>query len=121
MSFGGRSWPINPADMNLGPISRTGQTCIGAIFDLGMGSNIPANSGPGWVIGDTFLVRKAWVLLSECNQFTRNARKMCTPSTGLTLLLSASPSSRQLLVDLAWLLETTTPAPQQHGMWSIVS
>jgi len=54
MSFGGRVWPINPADMNLGPVG-SGQ-CAGAIFDLTAGSNIPVGRGnPSWVVGATFL------------------------------------------------------------------
>lgn len=57
MAFGGKLWPIAPADMNLGQGSG-GTMCLGAIFDLTLGSNIEANSGnPSWVVGDTFLVR----------------------------------------------------------------
>ncbi|KAJ7467054.1 aspartic peptidase A1 [Mycena latifolia] len=55
MAFGGKSWPIDPADLNLGPGSG-GSMCLGGIFDLTLGSNIEANSGnPTWVVGDTFL------------------------------------------------------------------
>ncbi|KAJ7933949.1 aspartic peptidase A1 [Mycena leptocephala] len=55
MAFGGKLWPIAPADMNLGQGSG-GTMCLGAIFDLTLGSNIEANSGnPSWVVGDTFL------------------------------------------------------------------
>lgn len=58
MTFGGKSWPIDPADMNLGPVDRRGQFCLGGIFDLTLGSDIGAGSGnPSWVVGDTFLVR----------------------------------------------------------------
>ncbi|TEB37333.1 acid protease [Coprinellus micaceus] len=47
---------ICPDDMNLGPVTSTGQQCAGAIFDLTMGSNIPVGSGnPGWIVGATFL------------------------------------------------------------------
>lgn len=57
MSFGGKAWPISTQDMNTGPATRGSSTCLGAIFDLSMGTNIPAGSGnPNWVIGDTFLV-----------------------------------------------------------------
>lgn len=57
MSFGGKVWPIDPADMSIGE-GTTGSMCLGGIFDLSMGSNIEANSGnPTWVVGDTFLVR----------------------------------------------------------------
>jgi len=58
LSFGGKSWPINSQDMNLGQVSRGSSQCLGAIFDLNMGTNIPSGSGnPSWVVGDTFLVR----------------------------------------------------------------
>lgn len=57
MSFGGKSWPINTADMNLGQIARGSTKCLGGIFDLSLGSNIVAGNGnPNWVVGDTFLV-----------------------------------------------------------------
>ena len=56
ISFGGKSWPIDPDDMNLGQLG--GGLCVGAIFDLGLGSNIGSGGGnPSWVVGDTFLVR----------------------------------------------------------------
>ncbi|PPQ65448.1 hypothetical protein CVT26_000100 [Gymnopilus dilepis] len=56
LSFGGKAWPINPQDMNIGQESRGSSLCLGAIFDLSMGTNIPAGSGnPNWVVGDTFL------------------------------------------------------------------
>jgi len=56
MAFGGKSWPISTDDMNLGAIDRSGQFCLGGIFDLSLGSNIESGSGnPSWVVGDTFL------------------------------------------------------------------
>jgi cathepsin D len=56
MSFGGPSWPINVADLNLGTVSN-GQ-CLGGIFDITAGSNVKPQPGqPAWIIGDTFLVR----------------------------------------------------------------
>lgn len=60
LSFGsGKSWPINVQDMNLGPETRGSSMCLGAIFDLSMGTNIdpqPGSGTPNWIIGDTFLV-----------------------------------------------------------------
>ncbi|KAJ3490948.1 hypothetical protein NLJ89_g11387 [Agrocybe chaxingu] len=42
--------------MNFGPESRGSSQCVGAIFDLTLGSNIVSGSGnPSWVVGDTFL------------------------------------------------------------------
>lgn len=68
ISFGGKAWPINPDDMNLGTVG--GGLCLGGIFDLGLGSNINGGGGnPSWVVGDTFLVRgsaamtELWLLI----------------------------------------------------------
>ncbi|KXN90874.1 Cathepsin D [Leucoagaricus sp. SymC.cos] len=56
MAFGGKSWPIDPQDMNLGPVDRQGRFCLGGIFDLSLGSNIESGPGnPAWVVGDVFL------------------------------------------------------------------
>jgi cathepsin D len=56
MAFGGSLWPISPADMNLGSVTKSGSMCIGGLFDLTQGSSIEANEGnPSWVVGDTFL------------------------------------------------------------------
>lgn len=64
MAFGGKSWSINTADMNLG-VERTGSSrCVGSIFDLNLGSNIPSGGDhPDWVVGDTFLVCDFIVIL----------------------------------------------------------
>ena len=59
MSFGGKSWPINPQDFSAGPVSSgRNPLCLGAIFDLSLGSNPGGASDnfPAWVVGDTFLV-----------------------------------------------------------------
>ncbi|OBZ70925.1 Lysosomal aspartic protease [Grifola frondosa] len=54
IAFGGTSWPISAADMNLGSLG--GGQCLGGIFDLNLGSNVGSGSGnPSWVVGDTFL------------------------------------------------------------------
>ncbi|EMD33690.1 hypothetical protein CERSUDRAFT_87022 [Gelatoporia subvermispora B] len=54
MAFGGQSWPISDADLNLGSVGN-GQ-CLGGIFDLNAGSNVGSGNGnPDWVVGDTFL------------------------------------------------------------------
>ena len=56
MSFGGKSWPINSKDMNLGRVSSGSSICAGGIFDLNAGSNIGEGGGnPTWVVGATFL------------------------------------------------------------------
>ncbi|KAJ3576769.1 hypothetical protein NP233_g228 [Leucocoprinus birnbaumii] len=56
LSFGGKAWPIDPDDMNLGPVDTTGQLCWGGIFDLGAGTSIqPQPGNPSWIVGDGFL------------------------------------------------------------------
>ncbi|KAJ7233903.1 aspartic peptidase A1 [Mycena rebaudengoi] len=56
ISFGGKVWPIDPRDMNLGPPQDGGPMCLGGIFDLTQGSSIVASDGnPTWVVGATFL------------------------------------------------------------------
>ena len=73
MSFGGQTWPIDPKDMNFGPVDQTGKQCIGAIFDLSMGTNIVSGGGnPNWVIGDTFLVCSICsILVPRVEKFVR--------------------------------------------------
>lgn len=51
MTFGGRTWPISPADFRLTQVSQRDDLCLGAFFQLNMGSGTPA-----WIVGDTFLV-----------------------------------------------------------------
>jgi len=54
LSFGGKTWPISTADMNLGE-SGIGNQCVGGIFDLSLGSDAGGAGNPSWIIGDTFL------------------------------------------------------------------
>lgn len=49
MTFGGRSWPISPADFIAGQVSAT--QCMGAFFEINNGGGSPA-----WIVGDAFLV-----------------------------------------------------------------
>ena len=51
MAFGGRTWLINPRDMNLGPVSDGSATCVGGMIyadSWGVDSN-------SWVVGGPFL------------------------------------------------------------------
>ncbi|TFK47449.1 acid protease [Heliocybe sulcata] len=50
LAFGGQSWSISPADFEHTPIDNTGETCVGAFFEVSTGS-----STPGWIVGDAFL------------------------------------------------------------------
>jgi cathepsin D len=83
LSFGGSSWPISPADMNLGPSSgASDQECLGGIFDLGAASSGTGGGGtPSWIVGDTFLKNVYTVLRSS------------PPSIGFAQLSAAAGSS----------------------------
>ena len=53
MAFGGRSWPIDPRDVNFGQISTGSSTCVGAFFD--MGDLDPGTNDFTWFLGTAFL------------------------------------------------------------------
>ncbi|KAJ7117109.1 aspartic peptidase domain-containing protein, partial [Mycena epipterygia] len=50
LSFGGKAWAINPADINIGPISG-GSLCIGVII-----ADTTSNPTPSWNFGTPFLM-----------------------------------------------------------------
>ena len=53
ISFGGKAWPIDSQDMNLGRVSTNSSVCGGSIFDLAI--NGTGGVGfPSWVMGATF-------------------------------------------------------------------
>lgn len=103
MSFGGPSWPISAADMSIG--TNPDGSCVGAIFDLQLGSAINGPT-PSWIVGDTFLVRFICRRphLTHPDTATRlffpsnKRRKTCTPSFKPTRPQSALHHSRQQLV-----------------------
>ncbi|KAJ7320952.1 aspartic peptidase A1 [Mycena albidolilacea] len=51
VSFGGRSWPISAADINLGPANNSNKACIGAIRPY-VDADRPSSD---WVFGTPFL------------------------------------------------------------------
>ncbi|KAJ7140737.1 aspartic peptidase domain-containing protein [Mycena epipterygia] len=56
ISFGGRLWPINPPDMNLGPAEAGSSQCLGAIYTLNPGSNkTQPNGTASWIFGTVFM------------------------------------------------------------------
>ncbi|KAJ7249657.1 aspartyl protease [Mycena rebaudengoi] len=56
ISFGGRSWPIDPADMNLGPVEVGSSQCLGAIYTQTPGSKtIKPNGTANWIFGNVFM------------------------------------------------------------------
>lgn len=56
ISFGGPSWPISIEDLNLGTVGAGNSQCLGAIFDIELGTGPGQAAGtPTWIVGDTFL------------------------------------------------------------------
>lgn len=54
LTFGGKSWSMNPQDFNLGSYPYTNsQTCLGALFEIDLGSR--QYGVPQWIVGDSFL------------------------------------------------------------------
>ncbi|PWN43091.1 acid protease [Ceraceosorus guamensis] len=52
LTFGGKTWNINPLDFNYGLYGNRGSTqyCLGAFFATDLGGQ-----GPQWIVGDAFL------------------------------------------------------------------
>ncbi|KAJ7023831.1 aspartic peptidase domain-containing protein, partial [Mycena alexandri] len=53
ISFGGRSWPMNPVDMNIGPSEIGGSQCLGAIYSSSNTTN--TNGTANWIFGTAFM------------------------------------------------------------------
>ncbi|KAI0780262.1 aspartic peptidase domain-containing protein [Fomes fomentarius] len=100
IAFGGKSWPISDADMNLGTVARG--FCLGGIFDLSLGSNIGSGGGnPVWVVGDTFLKNVYSVFRAD------------PPSVGFAQLSEATGGSpgAPMIVPSATLKSPSDPLP----------
>ncbi|KAJ7064321.1 aspartic peptidase A1, partial [Mycena amicta] len=62
ISFGGRAWPIHPADMNLGTVDSDSSQCVGGIYALSsseadeiFSSSTTGSDRPSWMLGIVFL------------------------------------------------------------------
>ncbi|KAJ7738049.1 aspartic peptidase A1, partial [Mycena maculata] len=56
ISFGGRLWPMNPEDMNIGPVELGSSQCLGAIYTLNPSSNATQTNGTAnWNFGTAFM------------------------------------------------------------------
>ncbi|KAJ1302430.1 hypothetical protein OPQ81_002748 [Rhizoctonia solani] len=61
-TFGGREFPISPADFNLGPTDSNWTNCVGAIIGRD-DAGFPENA---WVLGDPFL-KNVYAILDKAN------------------------------------------------------
>ncbi|KAF9027617.1 acid protease [Hymenopellis radicata] len=119
MSFGGKSWPINTQDMSLGPERSGSNMCLGGIFDLSAGSNIPANSGaPGWVVGATFLKNVYSVFRASSPPAIGFAQLSDAAGGSGSVIASSSLKGPSLTSSVA---NTGTPGPSSSGSSSTSS
>jgi len=111
MSFGGKLWSINTQDMNIGRLSQTSTRCVGAIFDLSMGTSIPSgSSNPSWVVGDAFLknvysvfrANPASIGFAELSSYAGGSGASSTPSTGSNS--NGASGSMHSSTMIAWLV-----------------
>ncbi|KAJ6586724.1 aspartic peptidase domain-containing protein [Mycena sp. CBHHK59/15] len=65
VSFGGKTWPINPADMNIGPVTSGSSQCLGALYELNPRSPVNTNGSPNWVFGIAFLKNVYFILRQD--------------------------------------------------------
>ncbi|KAF9071798.1 aspartic peptidase domain-containing protein [Rhodocollybia butyracea] len=87
LSFGGTTWSINPSDLNLGTVSRNSPDCVGGIFDVSLGTNIPPGAQiPSWIVGDVFLKNVYTV-------FRGTTSNSGTPAIGFAQLSSTAGGS----------------------------
>ncbi|KAG6905912.1 hypothetical protein DXG01_016968 [Tephrocybe rancida] len=113
LSFGGKVWPINIADMNLGRISQGSTQCVGGIFDLGLGSNIGSGSGnPSWVVGATFLLSSVAGGSGAAPPSTPSTSSTLTPSlpTSTTPTPSITSTTSGNLITITSLVAAGTPS-----------
>lgn len=104
IAFGGKTWPINSDDMNLGRISSLSSQCLGGIFDLSQGSSAGGGSSPSWVVGDVFLKNVYSVF------------RATPPSIGFAELSDAAGgSSGQPGSGTVRFTQTGNPLPTHHG------
>lgn len=99
ISFGGPAWPISISDLNLGTVGDG--RCLGAIFDITQGTNVPPGSAtPAWIVGDTFLVGSfsSRSLLRNLTVVAYERRKTCIASSVPARQPSASRSYQMQLV-----------------------
>ncbi|KAJ7694416.1 aspartic peptidase domain-containing protein [Mycena rosella] len=72
VSFGGKAWPINPVDINLGTTSASDGACLGAIFV------ISETDAPLWVFGITFLASIFTPGCHTCSYLLRQMYTLCS-------------------------------------------
>ncbi|KAJ7114927.1 aspartic peptidase domain-containing protein [Mycena epipterygia] len=100
VSFGGRSWPINPVDLNLGPISTGSSDCLGAIYELG---TTLSQTSPNWVFGAAFMINVYSVF--RMNPFSIGFAQLSSKALG-----ASSPSGQPTSAPTSF-----TPNPQKSG------
>ncbi|OSX65970.1 hypothetical protein POSPLADRAFT_1177440 [Postia placenta MAD-698-R-SB12] len=121
IAFGGRSWPINPADMNFGTFD--GESCLGAIFVIDLegsgdaATDIVGAEIPTWVVGDAFLKNVYSVFRANPPAVGFAALTDSTAQgTGFSSVLSGSPTTT---IRSASITASENPLPITSGTSSV--
>ncbi|KAF8867690.1 aspartic peptidase domain-containing protein [Infundibulicybe gibba] len=102
LSFGSRLWPINPIDMNLGPLFASPSLCLGAIFDLKESDTGGSFGNPGW-------------------KNVYSVFRMTPPSIGFAQLSAAADSLAALPSRcVLYLFEMSHKLTNDHSSWTKV-
>ncbi|KAJ7899661.1 aspartic peptidase domain-containing protein, partial [Mycena leptocephala] len=95
ISFGGRLWPINPVDMNLGLVAAGSSQCLGAIYTPNLGSNkINTDGRANWIFGTAFM-RNVYSVFQP-NPFSIGFAKLSIPAQTGVFPPSGSASKRSV-------------------------
>ncbi|KAK7013306.1 aspartic peptidase domain-containing protein [Favolaschia claudopus] len=97
-SFGGRTWPIDPRDINLGPVSTRSSQCLGSIIlNASRALTEGQTETPRWIFGAPLLKNVYTVLqqtppavgFAELSTLAADA----SPQSTISQSMSATPSS----------------------------
>ncbi|KAJ7895759.1 aspartic peptidase A1, partial [Mycena leptocephala] len=92
ISFGGRLWPMNPADMNIGPLELDSSHCLGAIYTSS--NTTHTNGTANWIFGTAFM--KNVYSVFQPTPFSIGFAQLSNQSSN-----SQSQSTRRLIVGCA--------------------
>jgi len=116
LTFGsGKAWAVDPADFMLTQLSS--KQCVGALFSL----DSSGNSGPSWIMGDTFLKNVYSVfrynppsvgfatISSAAEQLTQEGGNLPTPTMGAHPIVATGAASSE-----RW-------NPSRHTIWAVAT
>jgi len=125
LDFGGaQSWGVSPADFELMRVDDT--NCVGAFFDIDFGSG---NSGPSWIVGDTFLKNVYSVFrfdppsvgFAQLSSYANGLSQLSTPLPTETLVANPVQATNQFSINAAAPRLSTTTSASAALTWSLLA